>query len=296
MKPIFSGCGTALVTPFRNDGEIDFECFKKLIEFQIQNKAEALIVSGTTGEGSTLTVEEKLKLFDVAVNEVKGRIPVIAGTGSNSTSFALNLGKEAEKSGIDAHLIVTPYYNKSSQNGIIEHYFALAEKLTKPIIVYNVPSRTGVNISPETYKILSAHENIIGVKEADPNMGKLSESIHLTEGKLDFYCGNDDLITASASLGAKGVISVLSNIAPRFTAEMTKLAIEGKTKESATMQKISIQLIAALFYDVNPIPVKEAMAYLGLCNSTMRLPLCSMSPALKNKLFKLIEENKEILN
>ena len=295
MKPLFSGCGTALVTPFRKDGEIDYDCFKKLIEFQISNGVDALIICGTTGEGSTLTVEEKLNLFDVAVKEVNGRIPVIAGTGSNSTSFALNLGKEAEKRGVDAHLIVTPYYNKCSQNGIIEHYFTLADNLSKPVLVYNVPSRTGVNISTETYKILSEHENIIGVKEADPDMEKLAESIYLTEGKLDFYVGNDDLITASASLGAKGVISVLSNIAPRFTVEMTKAAIKGNIEKSASMQKNTIQLIKAMFCDVNPIPVKEVMSFLGLCNSTMRLPLCNMSPTLKKKLFKLIDESKEFL-
>lgn len=295
MKSVFTGCGTALVTPFKNDGEIDFECFIKLIEFQIKNKADALIISGTTGEGSTITVEEKLSLFDVAVQTVKNRIPVIAGTGSNSTSFALNLAKEAEKCGIDAHLIVSPYYNKASQYGIIEHYFKLADQLTKPVIVYNVPSRTGVNISAETYRRLAEHENIIGVKEADPNIGKLAKSIHLTGGRLTFYIGNDDLITASASLGAKGVISVLSNIAPRFTAEMIKLAIEGEMKKSAAMQKKAIHLIDALFSDVNPIPVKEAMAYLGLCENTMRLPLCGMSAPLKENLYKLIDESRNFI-
>ncbi len=295
MEPLFSGCGTALVTPFKKDGEIDFECFIKLIEFQIDSGVDALIISGTTGEGSTLTVEEKLQLFDLAVKTVKKKIPVIAGTGSNSTSFALNLAKEAEKCGIDAHLIVTPYYNKCSQKGVIEHYFTLADKLTKPVMVYNVPSRTGVNISPETYRALSEHENIIGVKEADPDMGKLAKSIYLTEGKLTFYVGNDDLITAAASLGAKGVISVLSNIAPRFTSEMTKAAINGNIKESGNMQKEAMALINALFSDVNPIPIKEAMGYFGFCDSTMRLPLCSMSPALREKLIGILEEFKSII-
>ena len=210
MKPIFTGCGTGLVTPFKKDGKIDFECFIKLIEYQIRNGTDALIICGTTGEGSTLSVDEKLMLFDIAVKTVKKRIPIIAGTGSNSTSFALNLAKEAEKSDIDAHLIVTPYYNKCSQNGIIEHYFTLADNLKKPVIVYNVPSRTGVNISAETYKLLAEHKNIIGVKEADPDIGKLSESINVTEGKLDFYIGNDDLITAdfSGSLNAKEIENI----------------------------------------------------------------------------------------
>ena len=295
MKPLFSGCGTALVTPFKKDGEIDFECFIKLIEFQIDSGVDALIISGTTGEGSTLTVEEKLQLFDLAVKTVKKKIPVIAGTGSNSTSFALNLAKEAEKCGIDAHLIVTPYYNKCSQKGVIEHYFTLADKLTKPVMVYNVPSRTGVNISPETYRALSEHENIIGVKEADPDMGKLAKSIYLTEGKLTFYVGNDDLITAAVSLGAKGVISVLSNIAPGFTSKITKAAIIGETAKSAYMQKNAMALINALFSDVNPIPIKEAMGYLGFCNSTMRLPLCSMSPALREHLIGILEEFKSVI-
>ncbi len=295
MKSIFTGCGTALVTPFKKDGKIDFECFIKLIEYQIRNGTDALIICGTTGEGSTLSVDEKLMLFDVAVKTAKKRIPIIAGTGSNSTSFAENLAKEAEKSNIDAHLIVTPYYNKCSQNGIIEHYFTLADNLKKPVIVYNVPSRTGVNISAETYKLLAEHNNIIGVKEADPDMGKLSESINLTEGKLDFYIGNDDLITASASIGAKGVISVLSNISPRFTAQMIKAALNGNFEKSSAMQKKSIPLIKALFSDVNPIAVKEAMSYLSMCESTMRLPLCGMKEALKEKLIKTIEENKSIL-
>ena len=295
MEPLFSGCGTALVTPFKKDGEIDFECFIKLIEFQIDSGVDALIVSGTTGEGSTLTVEEKLILFDLAVKTVNKRVPVIAGTGSNSTSFALNLAKEAEKCNVDAHLIVTPYYNKCSQKGIIEHYFTLADKLTKPVMVYNVPSRTGVNISTETYKALSEHENIIGVKEADPDMGKLAKSIYLTEGKLIFYVGNDDLITVASSLGAKGVISVLSNIAPGFTSKITKAAIIGETAKSAYMQKNAMALINALFSDVNPIPIKEAMGYLGFCNSTMRLPLCSMSPALRENLIGILEEYKSVI-
>ena len=295
MNPLFTGCGTALVTPFKKDGKIDFECFIKLIEFQIAKGIDALVISGTTGEGSTLTVEEKLQLFNAATETVNKRIPVIAGTGSNSTSFALNLAKEAEKCHIDAHLIVSPYYNKASQNGVVKHYLTLADSLSKPVIVYNVPSRTGVNISPETYRKLSEHGNIIGAKEADPDMGKLAKSIHLTEGNFDFYVGNDDLITVSASLGAKGVISVLSNIAPKFTVEMTKDAINGNFIESSHKQKIAVTLIEALFSDVNPIPVKEAMNYLGFCGNAMRLPLCSMTPLLKERLEKILSENKNII-
>lgn len=295
MKPLFIGCATALVTPFLKDGEIDFQCFKKLIECQISKGVNAIVICGTTGEGSTLTVDEKLKLFETAVKTAEKRVPIIAGTGSNSTSFALNLAKEAEKVGVDAHLIVTPYYNKASQNGIIRHYFTLADNLSKPVLVYNVPSRTGVNISSETYKALAEHDNIIGVKEADPNIGKLAKSIYLTEGKLTFYIGNDDLITASASLGAKGVISVLSNIAPEFTSEMAKAAIESKTEKSASMQKNAIALIDALFSDVNPIPIKTAMKYLGLCGDTMRLPLSPINSIEKEKLIDTTEKYKDII-
>lgn len=295
MKPIFVGSGVALVTPFHKDGKIDFESFIKLIEFQIANKTDAIIVCGTTGEGSTLTVEEKMMLFDTAVKTVKKRVPVIVGTGSNSTFFALNLAKEAETYDIDAHLIVTPYYNKASQKGIIEHYYTLADNLSKPVLVYNVPSRTGVNISPETYFELSKHHNIVGVKEADPNIGKLIKSLYLCGDSLNFYIGNDDLISVSASLGCKGVVSVLSNIAPRFTHEMAKSAIEGKTAKSSAMQVEAIELIEGLFSDVNPIPVKEAMCYLGLCGDKLRLPLCLMKKEAKEKLIRIIGKHKDII-
>lgn len=295
MKPIFEGCGTALVTPFKKDGEIDLECFIKLLEFQIENGVDALIIAGTTGEGSTLTVEEKLFLFDCAVKTVNKRVPVIAGTGSNSTSFALKLAKEAERLDIDAHLIVTPYYNKASQNGILEHYFTLADNLSKPVIVYNVPTRTGVNITPETYFELSKHPNIIAVKEADTNISKIIKAMSLCGDNLHFYMGNDDMITVGASLGSKGVISVLSDIAPRFTAEMIKLALKGNLKEASDMQKKSIELIGALFSDVNPIPVKTVMNHLGLCSDKMRLPLSSMAQNEKAKLIETIEKYREYI-
>ena len=209
--------------------------------------------------------------------------------------FALNLAKEAENREIDAHLIVTPYYNKASQKGIIEHYFALADNLRKPIIVYNVPSRTGVNISPETYSILSEHNNIIAVKEADTSIAKLIKSMYLIKDKLDFYVGNDDMITAGASLGCKGVISVISNIAPRFTSEMAQTGIDGNIKASAQMQKQAIGLIEALFSDINPIPVKAAMKYLKMCEDTMRLPLSSMNELNKAELYNVIEKHRNII-
>ncbi len=289
MNSVFVGAGVAIITPFDKDGQIDFERFSKLIEFQIANNTDAIIVCGTTGEGSTLSVKERLKLFSHAVRQVHGRVPVIGGTGSNSTFFTLDLAKEAEKNGIDAHLMVTPYYNKTSQQGLIKHYTFLADRLEKPIIVYNVPSRTGMNISPETYNELSHHENIVGVKEADTNITKLAKSIALCKDRLDFYIGNDDQIAVSAYLGCKGVISVLSNILPKFTSLMTKTALSGNIAAANQLQAESFEVVDVLFSDVNPIPIKTAMKILGYDVGYLRGPLCDMSDAKATKL-------KEILN
>ena len=277
MAPLFIGSGVALITPFDKDGKINFKLFKKLIEIQIANKTDAVVVCGTTGEGSTLTVEERLELFSVANETINKRVPLICGTGSNSTSFTLDVAKKAEECGADAHLMVTPYYNKTSQRGLIEHYFSLADKLQKPIIVYNVPTRTGMNILPETYKKLSVHENIIGVKEADTCIPKLIKSIVLCEDKLDFYCGNDDLVSVCTSFGFKGVVSVLSNIMPRYTHDMAMLGINGKCEECAAMQKNVMDLVESLFIDVNPIPIKAAMKIAGVDVGSCRLPLCGLS-------------------
>lgn len=295
MNPIFTGSGVALITPFDEEGQIDFEGFAKLIEFQIANGTDAIIVCGTTGEGSTLSVDERLRLFSFAKHRINGRVPLLGGTGSNSTFFTLDLAKQAEKCGIDAHLMVTPYYNKTSQQGIIKHYTFLAEKLTKPILIYNVPSRTGLNIAPETYGVLCRHENIIGVKEADPNVSKLVKSLALCEDKLTFYIGNDDLITASAYLGCKGVISVLSNILPKFTHEMTMKAINHEYEKANEMQRDTIDLVEALFSDVNPIPVKEAMKYLSLDTGYLRGPLCGMSPEKRERLIAVLKKHSDKL-
>ncbi len=289
MKPVFIGSGVALITPFDKDGKIDFKRFEKLIEYQIENKTDAIIVCGTTGEGSTLTVYERLNLFSTAVEVAHGRVPVIGGTGSNSTSFSLSLIKEAEKTGIDAHLSVTPYYNKTSQEGLIRHYYTLADEAEKPIIVYNVPTRTGMNILPETYKKLSEHNNICGVKEADSNIAKLIKSIKLCGEKLDFYIGNDDMICPAAACGCKGVISVLANVMPEFTHEMTVEGIKGKTAKSREMQMEVIDLVEALFCDVNPIPVKYALNHLGMDSGILRLPLCEMSEEKKLRLRECME-------
>ncbi len=273
MTPLFIGSAVALVTPFDKDGKINFPLFKKLLEFQIANKTDAVVICGTTGEGSTLTVDERLSLFQTAVDTVRGRVPVICGTGSNSTSFTVDFAKRAEKYDVDAHLIVTPYYNKTSQKGLISHYYTIAEQLQKPVLVYNVPSRTGMNIQPSTYKALGEHENIIGVKEADTNISKLIKSLVLCEGKLDFYVGNDDLISVAMSLGCKGVVSVLSNVLPEYTHEMTLAGINGESKKCAKMQKDIMSLIECMFLDVNPIMVKEIMNRMGVEVGPCRLPL-----------------------
>ena len=273
MTPLFIGSAVALVTPFDKDGKINFPLFKKLIEFQIANKTDAVVICGTTGEGSTLTVDERLSLFQTAVDTVRGRVPVICGTGSNSTSFTADFAKKAEKYDVDAHLIVTPYYNKTSQKGLISHYYTIADRLQKPVIVYNVPSRTGMNIQPSTYKALAEHENIVAVKEADTNISKLIKSLVLCEGKLDFYVGNDDLISVAMSLGCKGVISVLANVLPEYTHKMTLAGINGECKKCAEMQKHIMSLIECMFLDVNPIMVKEIMNRIGVAVGPCRLPL-----------------------
>ncbi len=289
MNPVFIGSGVALITPFDKDGKIDFKGFEKLIEYQIENKTDAIIVCGTTGEGSTLTVYERLNLFSTAVEVARGRVPVIGGTGSNSTSFSLSLIKEAEKTGIDAHLSVTPYYNKTSQDGLVRHYYTLADKAEKPIIVYNVPSRTGMNILPETYKRLSEHNNICAVKEADSNIAKLIKSISLCGDKLDFYIGNDDMICPAVACGCKGVISVLANVMPEFTHEMTMEGINGSIEKCRWMQENVIDLVEALFCDVNPIPVKYAMKQMGMDTGVLRLPLYEMSEEKKKRLAECLK-------
>lgn len=291
MNPLFTGSGVALITPFDEEGQIDFEGFSKLIEFQIANGTDAIIVCGTTGEGSTLSVDERLKLFSFAKEKINGRVPLLGGTGSNSTFFTLDLASKAEKCGIDAHLMVTPYYNKTSQAGIIKHYTYLADRLSKPIFVYNVPTRTGMNILPETYEVLSRHENIIAVKEADSNISKLIKSIKLCANKLTFYSGNDDLITASAYLGCKGVISVLSNILPNYTHNMATKAVLHQFEQANKMQEDVFDLIEALFSDVNPIPIKQAMKYLGLDTGYLRGPLCDMQQYKSENLAETLKKH-----
>ncbi|MDD6022194.1 MAG: 4-hydroxy-tetrahydrodipicolinate synthase [Oscillospiraceae bacterium] len=281
---LFTGSGVALITPFKKDGEVDYQGLGKLIDFQIENGTDALIICGTTGEGSTVTFDEKSRIFSFAVERACGKIPVIAGTGSNSTDHTVKQIKAAEKAGVDAHLVVTPYYNKTSQSGVVRHYYTVADAAEKPVIVYNVPSRTGLDIKAETYIELSKHENIIGVKEASGDLTKMMRIIKTCADSLDVYVGNDDQTASATAMGAKGVISVLANIFPGETHLMAILGVEGRYAECHEMQAKYLDLIAALFSDVNPIPVKYAAEYMGLCGGTLRLPLVEMSESGKSRI------------
>lgn len=280
---IFKGCGTAIITPFNKNG-VNFEEFKKLIEFQIENKVDAIIVCGTTGESSTMTLEERKQTIRFAVDTVNNRIPVIAGTGGNCTSSVIELTKYAESIGVDGALIVTPYYNKTTQEGLLCHYSTIAKQTRLPIILYNVPSRTGVNILPQTCKKLSEIENIVAIKEASGNLSQIAEIANLCEDNLHIYSGNDDQITSILAVGGIGVISVLSNIAPRFTHNIVENFIQGNVATAIEGQLKAIPLIKALFSEVNPIPIKSALNMIGYNVGTPRLPLVEMSDSGKEKL------------
>ena len=292
MKPIiFKGCGTALATPF-NDSGVNFEVFEEMIEEQISNGVDALIVCGTTGESSTMAEKEKKDTIKFVVDIVRKRIPVIAGTGSNNTMQAIAMTKYAEEIGADGSLIVTPYYNKTTQAGLVEHYKEIAKSTSLPIIVYNVPSRTGVNILPETFLELSKIENIVAVKEASGNISQVAKIKELCKDNLEIYSGNDDQIIPILSLGGIGVISVLSNIMPKFTHEMCINYLNGNTIKALDMQLKSLSLINNLFSEVNPIPVKYALKLMGFDFGKPRLPLVELSD--KNK--SIIEKEMKKLN
>ncbi len=282
-KIIFKGCGTAIVTPFNENG-VNFDEFKKLIEFQIANKADSIIVCGTTGESSTMTVEERKQVIKFAVDTVNNRIPVIAGTGSNCTASVIEFTKYVESIGVDAALIVTPYYNKTTQEGLISHYKAIASHVSLPIILYSVPSRTGVNITPDTCKKLSEIENIVAIKEASGNLSQIAEIANLCGDNLHIYSGNDDQITPILAIGGIGVISVLSNIAPEFTHNIVNDFQNGNIKSAINAQIKAIPLVKALFSEVNPIPVKAALNMLGYNVGTLRLPLIEMTHFGKENL------------
>ena len=274
-KPIFTGAASAIITPMNENG-VDYENFKKLLNWQIEEGIDALVLAGTSGEGSTLTDEEHREVLKFAVEVVGGRVPVIAGTGSNDTAYAIDLTKFACEVGCDAMLVVTPYYNKATQKGLIKMFNAIADASTKPIILYNVPSRTGVNIEPATYAELAKHPMIQAIKEANGQIDKITETMALCGDKLDLYSGNDDQIVPLMSVGGKGVISVLSNVLPKETSEMCHKFFSGDVKGAAEMQFKYFALTKALFSEVNPIPVKAAMAAMGFCEDYVRLPLTVM--------------------
>ncbi|MBQ2774338.1 MAG: 4-hydroxy-tetrahydrodipicolinate synthase [Clostridia bacterium] len=283
-KVLFTGAGVAIVTPFKEDGSINYEMLENLIDDQIENSTDAIVICGTTGESPTLDHEEHSEAIRRCVEHVAGRVPVIAGTGSNDTAYAVKLSNEAEKAGADGLLMVTPYYNKTSQAGLIEHFNFVADRVSAPIILYNVPSRTGVNIKPETYLELSKHERIVAVKEANGDISSVAQTRMLCGDDLTVYTGNDDQITAFMSLGGKGVISVLSNIVPKVAHDIVYKYLEGDAKGSADLQLEYLDLCNNLFSDVNPIPVKEAMNMMGINVGPCRLPLTKMNPAAKEQL------------
>ena len=292
-NPIFRGAATALVTPLNENG-VDYVELERLINWQIEQGIDALVIAGTTGEGSTLTDEEHRELFRRAIEMIGGRVPAIAGTGSNDTAYAIDLTKYACELGYDAMLVVTPYYNKATQKGLIKMFTAIADASTKPLILYNVPSRTGVDIAPSTYAALADHPQIRAIKEASGNLSKVAETAHLVGDKLDIYSGNDDQIVPILALGGAGVISVLSNPMPKETSRMCHAFFEGNMEESRKLQLDLIPLINALFCEVNPIPVKAAMAAMGYCQDYLRLPLTSMEEGNKAKLLKLMAEQNLI--
>ena len=291
LKPtIFTGAATAVITPFKN-GSIDYTSFKNIIEDQIKGNIDSIVVAGTTGEGATLDHKEHMECMKFVVDTVAGRVPVIAGTGSNDTAYGIELSKYACEIGADALLLVTPYYNKATPKGLINSFLATAEATDKPIILYNVPSRTGCNIPLSVYKELAKHERIVAVKEASGNISAIAELIAECGDSLDIYSGNDDQIVPIMSLGGKGVISVLSNVLPQQTHDMTKLCLDGDFKAAAELQLKYLDLINALFCEVNPIPVKTAMAEMGMCDVELRLPLCEMEDATKARLVASLKKH-----
>ena len=292
-NPIFRGAGTALVTPLNASG-VDYEAFGRLIDWQIDCGIDALVIAGTTGEGSTLSDEEHREVLSFAAERIAGRVPMVAGTGSNDTAYAVSLTKFACQIGADAVLVVTPSYNKATQNGLIQMYNTIADASTKPLILYNVPSRTGVGIEPATYLKLAEHPNSRGIKEANGNISKIVETAALVGDRMDIYSGNDDQIVPILSVGGAGVISVLSNLMPAETSEICKRWFAGDIAGSMAMQAKYLPLIKALFCEVNPIPAKAAMAAMGFGENYLRLPLTAMEEANAEKLYALMRAEKLI--
>ena len=292
-KTVFTGAATAIITPFKND-KVDYEAFEKLINWQIDEGIDAIVVCGTTGEASTLSDDEHKNVIKFCVDTVKGRVPVIAGTGSNDTAYAIELTQHAAEAGADAALLVTPYYNKATQNGLVKMFTSIADASSIPIILYNVPSRTGCNILPATAAKLADHPNIVGIKEASGNISQIAELASLVGDKMDIYSGNDDQITPILSLGGKGVISVLSNPMPRATSDICHKFFNGDVEGALKLQLDLLPLVNALFCEVNPIPVKAAMAAMGYGENSLRLPLTPMEKAHEDKLLALMREQNLI--
>ncbi len=286
---IFTGCAVAIVTPFLSDGSVDYESFSSLINWQIEEGIDAIVVCGTTGEASTLSDDEIIEVIDFVIKKVNGRVPVIAGAGSNDTKHCIEKMQKIQRLGVDGLLLVTPYYNKCSQEGLKKHYLACADSVNIPIILYSVPSRTGVNINPDTVYELSKHKNIIGIKEASGNISQVVEIARLVSKDFSIYSGNDDLVIPIMALGGKGYISVIANIAPKVSHEMSKKYLDGDVKAACDIQLQMKPLIDSLFEDVNPVPVKAALHMMGKCELEYRLPLCAPNQRIIESL------NREML-
>ncbi len=286
---MFKGSGAAIITPMDEHGNLDLKATEKLLKFQLEHGTDAIIVNGTTGESSTLEEKEKLELLEFTVHYVNHRVPIIMGTGSNSTSHAVRMSRKAQALGANGLLVVTPYYNKASQQGLLEHYNTIADSVDIPIIIYNVPTRTGVNVEPETYLKLSEHPNIQATKEANLSISHVAKVAALCGGRLDIYSGNDDLTLPIMALGGKGVISVLANIMPFEVHMLCQHFLDGEVEKSKDMQLELLKIMNAMFMDVNPIPVKTAAAMLGLCGENFRLPLTKLDPDKNKKLREIME-------
>lgn len=286
---LFKGCATALITPFTKDG-VDYDAFGRFLEFQIENGVNALVVLGTTGEATTMSEDEKVATVEFALKKINGRVPVIVGTGGNNTSEVIRYSKKIESMGVDALLIVTPFYNKCTQNGLIAHYTAIADEVHTPIICYNVPGRTGVNILPATFAEIAGHKNIIAIKEASGNMEQISETIRLSKGLADVISGDDGLVVPVMSVGGTGVISVASNVCPKFVSDMTSAALSGDYKTAGEMQLKINPLVKSLFSEVNPIPAKFAASKMGFGDNIVRMPLTPITKANSDILETLMED------
>ena len=288
---IFTGAGVAIVTPFNEDETVNYEQLDKLLDYHCENDTDAIIICGTTGEAATMSEEEHLQVVKFAIERVKGRIPVIAGTGSNCTRTAIDMSKEAVEYGADGLLLVTPYYNKATQNGLIAHFTAVAKEAKAPIILYSVQSRTGCNIEPATAAALVKNvDNIVGIKEASGNISQIAKIMHLTDGKVELYSGNDDQIVPIMALGGIGVISVLSNVAPKETHEICARFLAGDVKGATELQLRALPLIEKLFCEVNPIPVKKAMKLMGVDCGPLRMPMTELTPAHTEELAKAMRD------